>query len=56
MLEVIEAIDGAICLNVCLISGRSCSTEGALSRASGLGEAQKAMLEVLSGAIASPAT
>ncbi len=24
MLEVIEAVDGVICLNICLIAGRSC--------------------------------
>ena len=37
MLEVIEAIDGAICLNVCMTPGRSCARKVALSRASGLG-------------------
>ena len=37
MLEVIEAIDGPICLNVCLVSGRSCHRKGAVSGASGVG-------------------
>jgi len=32
MREVIEAIDGAICLNLCLIPGRSCSRKARCPR------------------------
>lgn len=50
MLDVIEAIDGAICLNVCLIPGRSCSRKAHCPAHPVWIEAQQAMLEVLSGA------
>lgn len=50
MRQVIEAVDGVICLNVCLIPGRSCSRK-ARSRAHPVWiEAQQAMMEVLSRA------
>ena len=51
MLEVIEAIDGPICLNVCLVSGRSCHRKGQCPAHPVWAQAQMAMLEVLSGAI-----
>ena len=50
MREVIEAIDGAICLNVCLIPGRSCSRKARCPAHPVWIEAQQAMMEVLSGA------
>ncbi len=50
MLEVIEAIDGSICLNVCLVSGRSCHRKAHCPAHPVWEEAQKAMLDVLSGA------
>jgi len=51
MLEVIEAIDGPICLNVCLISGRSCGRKAHCPAHPIWARAQMAMLEVLSGAL-----
>ncbi len=50
MREVIEAIDGAICLNVCLIPGRSCARKAHCPAHPVWARAQQAMLEVLSGA------
>ena len=50
MLEVIEAIDGPICLNVCLISGRSCGRRNWCPAHPVWAQAQQAMIEVLSGA------
>ena len=50
MLEVIEAIDGPICLNVCLVSGRSCHRKAHCPAHPVWDQAQRAMLEVLSGA------
>jgi Rrf2 family protein len=50
MLEVIEAIDGPICLNVCLISGRACHRSAKCPAHPVWIEAQRAMLQVLSGA------
>jgi Rrf2 family protein len=50
MREVIEAIDGAICLNLCLIPGRSCSRKARCPAHPVWIEAQQAMMEVLSGA------
>jgi Rrf2 family protein len=48
MLEVIEAIDGAICLNVCMTPGRSCSRKAECPAHPVWVEAQRAMLAVLS--------
>jgi Rrf2 family protein len=50
MLEVIEAIDGPICLNVCLVSGRSCHRKAQCPAHPVWAQAQTAMLGVLSGA------
>jgi Rrf2 family protein len=51
MLEVIEAIDGPICLNVCLVSGRSCHRKAHCPAHPVWAKAQTAMLDVLSGAM-----
>lgn len=50
MREVIEAIDGAICLNVCLVSGRSCRRKAWCPAHPVWVKAQQAMLDVLSSA------
>ena len=50
MLEVIEAIDGPICLNVCLVSGRSCHRKVQCPAHPVWAKAQAAMFEVLSAA------
>jgi Rrf2 family protein len=50
MREVIEAIDGAICLNVCLASGRSCARKAFCPAHPVWVQAQQAMMEVLSSA------
>jgi Rrf2 family protein len=50
MREVIEAIDGPICLNLCLFSGRSCPRKARCSSHPVWIKAQEAMLKVLSGA------
>ena len=50
MREVIEAIDGIICLNVCLSPGRSCSRKARCPAHPVWIEAQQAMMQVLSGA------
>jgi Rrf2 family protein len=59
MRDVIEAIDGPIYLNVCLMSGRSCRRKAACPAHPIWEEAQQAMLEVLEraslAALASPA-
>jgi Rrf2 family protein len=59
MRAVIEAIDGPICLNVCIIPGRSCTRKPRCPAHPVWIEAQKAMMEVLSGttiaSLASPA-
>jgi len=51
MLEVIEAIDGPICLNVCLVSGRSCHRKAHCPAHPVWAKAQTAMLDVLSAAM-----
>jgi Rrf2 family protein len=50
MLQIIEAIDGPICLNVCLISGRACHRSAKCPAHPVWVEAQFAMLTVLSSA------
>ncbi len=50
MREVIEVIDGAICLNVCLIHGRSCPRKARCPAHPVWERAQQAMLQVLSSA------
>jgi Rrf2 family protein len=50
MREVIEAVDGAICLNLCLIPGRSCSRKAYCPAHPVWIEAQQAMMQVLSRA------
>ena len=50
MLEVIEAIDGAICLNLCMAPGRSCPRKSRCPAHPVWVKAQQAMLEVLSAA------
>jgi Rrf2 family protein len=51
MLEVIEAIDGPLHLNVCLISGESCARSRWCPAHPVWVQAQKAMLDVLSGPV-----
>src|SRR5665213_2065191 len=51
MLQVIEAIDGPICLNVCLISGKSCQRKAHCPAHPVWAQAQMAMVEVLSRAM-----
>jgi Rrf2 family protein len=50
MREVIEAVDGEICLNLCLTPGRSCSRKARCPAHPVWIEAQQAMIEVLSRA------
>ena len=50
MYNVIEAIDGPICLNVCLACGGSCERMDACPAHPVWAKAQWAMLEVLTGA------
>jgi Rrf2 family protein len=50
MRTVIEAIDGTICLNVCLVSGRSCHRKAHCPAHPVWAQAQRAMLDVLSAA------
>jgi Rrf2 family protein len=50
MRDVIEAIDGPICLNVCLVHGRSCARKARCPAHPIWAEAQQAMLDVLSNA------
>ena len=49
--EIIEAIDGPICLNVCLIDRRSCSRKPFCSAHPVWVQAQSALLSVLNSAI-----
>jgi Rrf2 family protein len=49
MLDVIEAIDGVICLNVCVAPGRSCARKVHCPAHPVWVEAQRAMLAVLAG-------
>jgi Rrf2 family protein len=51
MLDVIEAIDGPISLNVCLVSGKSCHRKAHCQAHPVWERAQKAMLDVLSQAM-----
>ncbi|MGA2649646.1 MAG: Rrf2 family transcriptional regulator [Terracidiphilus sp.] len=51
MRQVIEAIDGPIHLNVCLISQRSCGRSRRCPAHQVWAEAQRAMLDVLSNAV-----
>jgi Rrf2 family protein len=51
MCAVIEAIDGPICLNVCLVSGKSCHRKARCPAHPVWEQAQMAMLEVLSKAM-----
>jgi Rrf2 family protein len=51
MLNVIEVIDGPIHLNVCLISGKSCSRKARCPAHPVWEQAQAAMMEVLSRAM-----
>jgi Rrf2 family protein len=50
MRDVIEAVDGAICLNVCLMSGRACARKSSCPAHPVWAQAQQAMLDVLSKA------
>jgi Rrf2 family protein len=50
MRDVIEAIDGVICLNVCLIHGRSCPRKARCPAHPVWARAQQTMLQVLAGA------
>ena len=50
MREVIEAIDGAIYLNVCLMGGRTCARKARCPAHPVWAEAQQAITRVLSGA------
>src|ERR1019366_5541611 len=50
MLQVLDAIDGPICLNVCLISGNSCQRKAHCPAHPVWAEAKMAMVEVLSSA------
>jgi len=47
MLDVIEAVDGRISLNVCLVPGKSCSRKMSCPAHPMWAEAQRAMLQVL---------
>ena len=51
MRTVIEAVDGPICLNVCLVSGKSCRRKARCPAHPVWEQAQMAMLEVLSKAM-----
>jgi Rrf2 family protein len=48
--QVIEAIDGPICLNLCLVSGASCSRQSFCPAHPIWAQAQEAMLGVLNAA------
>ena len=50
MLDVIEAIDGKICLNVCLVAGKSCSRKHSCPAHPIWADAQRAVVQVLSRA------
>ncbi len=47
MLEIIEAIEGPICLNVCLASGKSCAREAHCPAHPVWAKAQQAMVQIL---------
>jgi DNA-binding IscR family transcriptional regulator len=49
MYEVIQAIDGPICLNLCLVSGKSCARKAHCPAHPVWERAQRAMLDVLTG-------
>jgi len=51
MREVVEAIDGPINLNICLLHGKSCSRKARCPAHPVWVQAQKAMLEILSAAL-----
>lgn len=51
MLDVIEAVDGKICLNTCLVSGKSCSRKHSCPAHPVWADAQRAMLLVLDAAM-----
>jgi Rrf2 family protein len=51
MREVIEAIDGPVILNVCLVAGRSCARKAWCPAHPVWAKAQKAMLDVLDEAL-----
>jgi Rrf2 family protein len=48
--QIIEAIDGPICLNLCMVSGASCKRQSFCPAHPIWTKAQEAMLEVLKGA------
>lgn len=50
MLNVIEAVDGRICLNTCLIAGKSCNRKHSCPAHPIWADAQRAMLQVLGAA------
>jgi Rrf2 family protein len=50
MLDVIEAIDGKVCLNTCLIAGKSCGRKASCPAHPVWLNAQRAILQVLSQA------
>jgi len=50
MLDVIEAVDGKICLNTCLIAGKSCNRKHSCPAHPVWADAQRAMLQVLGAA------
>jgi len=50
MLDIIEAIDGKICLNTCLIAGKSCNRKHSCPAHPIWADAQRAMLQVLGAA------
>jgi len=50
MRDVIEAIDGPICLNVCLMSGKVCARKAMCPAHPVWSRAQRAMLDVLTAA------
>ncbi len=49
MFEVVEAIDGPLCLNVCLTSGKSCSRKAWCPAHPVWARAQRALMDVLTG-------
>ncbi len=53
MRDVIEAIDGPMCLNVCLSSGKSCARKSWCPAHPVWAKAQQAVLELLQGALIS---
>ena len=50
MRDVIESVDGPICLNLCLISGRSCQRKATCPAHPVWESAQQAMMEILASA------